>query len=250
MPVIKSNTSAGMLKEAIVLDLGDLGRQAAQLRIAAEAKAAQIISDAQAHAQKLVDGAEEKGFEQGRLAGYDVGLAQGLAQGAAQALEQAAQQLQQLHSAWTNAMRHWDEQRQDMQRQASQAVLDFALTFAQKLVHRVIETDQAVIVDQLHAALAHVLRSTEVSVRINPDDRPTLEQALPSLMADFTQCTHIHLVEDPSVGRGGCVLTYGQGQIDATIEKQLQRIISVLLPDPPQLTAADAQPLSLSPEPS
>ena len=32
------------------------------------------------------------------------------------------------------------------------------------------------------------------------------------------------------VGCGGCVVTYGQGQIDATIGRQIERVVDLLLP--------------------
>ena len=54
MPVLKQSGSRLAIKEAVVLDLGDLGRQAAQLRLAAEAKAAKIIGEAEKEAGQLV----------------------------------------------------------------------------------------------------------------------------------------------------------------------------------------------------
>ena len=44
-------------------------------------------------------------------------------------------------------------------------------------------------------------------------------------MAQFSQVEHVTLVDDEAVGRGGCVLGYGQGRIDASIETQIQRLV-------------------------
>jgi flagellar biosynthesis/type III secretory pathway protein FliH len=41
------------------------------------------------------------------------------------------------------------------------------------------------------------------------------------------------LRDDPLVERGGCVLSTGKGVIDATLEKQIERIADVLLPNSP-----------------
>ncbi|HEX7010489.1 MAG TPA: FliH/SctL family protein [Phycisphaeraceae bacterium] len=230
MPVIKASQTRPLIREAIVLDLGDLNRQARQLRQAAKEQAAQILAQAQQQAQQIIDSAHGRGFQEGKDAGYQEGLALGRQEGHAQALEQARQQLEQIQASWVELANQFDQQRQQMERQAQQAVLELSLKLARKLVHRVIEVDPSVVVDQLRQAVAHVLRPTDVKVHVHPADRPLLEEALPQLTATLGQLQHVQLVDDESVGRGGCLLSYGQGQIDATIQTQLQRIIDAILP--------------------
>src|SRR5690606_18935682 len=129
--------------------------------------------------------------------------------------------------------RQLDGQRRDLEREAKQMVIEFALKVAEKLVHRVIEVDPSVVTDQVAGALAHVLRPLEVIVRLNPEDQPILQEALPDLMDEFQRLEHVKLVEDAEVTRGGCVVTYGEGEIDATIETQIRRVIDLILPDGP-----------------
>lgn len=240
MPVLKANNAAPMIKEAVVLDLGDLGRQAAKLRRDAEARAARILDDAQRQAERMIAGAEEKGFEQGRGAGYEQGLAQGRQQGHAQALEQARGELEQLHATWSDVAGKLESQRRRLETEARQAVLTFALRMAEKLVHRTIEVDPTVIVDQIANALAQVLQPLDVAVRIHPEDRPLVEQAMPDLCNEFKHLTHIHLTDDTTISRGGCTLSFGQGRIDATIETQIARTVAMILPAKVQQTQAGA----------
>ena len=49
--------------------------------------------------------------------------------------------------------------------------------------------------------------------------------------AEFRGLEHVHLVDDASVTPGGCVVTSGQGVIDAQIDTQLRRIVELLVPD-------------------
>ncbi len=160
MSLIKSQNAAGLLKEAIVLDLGDLGRQAAKLQAAAHARARKTIADAQQEALLLVEGAHAKGLAQGHAEGLAQGTAQGLsegrAQGRAEALAQAAAQLQQLQKSWLAAGADWESRRDALEREARETALDLALTLAEKLVHRIIEVDRTVVVDQVGNALSHV----------------------------------------------------------------------------------------------
>lgn len=230
MAVLKANQHASYPKDAIVLDLGDLGRQAARLRMAAEAKAAAIVTKAEEEAARLVASAESKGFEQGRQEGFAKGLAEGREQGAKQALAEQAQQLAQVQAAWRDVAQQLENQRKQMDVEARQTVLEFALKLTERIVHRAIEVDRDVIVDQVASALAYVLRPLDVVVRIHPEDRPLLETAMPQLMEQFTHLQHVRLQDDPEVTRGGCVVTYGQGEIDATIETQIRRVVDLVLP--------------------
>ena len=114
--------------------------------------------------------------------------------------------------------------------EARQVVAEFALKMGERLVHRVIEVDPSVVVDQVAGALALVLRPLDVSVRVNPTDLAVISQALPQLLEEFDHLEHIHLAEDGNVSPGGCLVSYGQGQIDATIETQIRRVVDLILP--------------------
>jgi len=232
MAVIKNTEAAGMLKEAIVLDLGDIARQAAQIEAAACAKASQIEAAARDRAAQLTENAGAEGFEQGKAQGIEAGRDQGRQQGRLEAFKQAEDQLNQLHEAWATTGTQLEECRQNLEREAHQSMLELAMRLAEKIVHRTVQVDDTVVVDQVAAALGHVLGEYDVTVRISPDDRPMLEQAMPDLMDQFNRFEHIKLVDDDDVRRGGCMLGFGQGCVDATLDTQLRRIVELLMPEP------------------
>jgi flagellar assembly protein FliH len=246
MTVIKSAQSAPLLKDAIVLDLGDLSRQAEQVRAAAGKAARAILLSAQQEAQKLTGNARQEGLAQGLAEGRAQGLEQGRQQGRAEAITQSAAQLAKLQQAWTHAAEKWEAQRADMERQARQAVLELALRLGEKVTRRVVQVDPTVVADELANVLAQVLGTQDLSVRLNPLDRPTVEEALPQLLAKFPQFKHIHMVDDALVERGGCVVGCGQGSISAELDVQLGRLAQVLLPDGRAVAAMGGAPARLS----
>lgn len=231
MPVIKQNMQRVAMKEAVVLDLGDLGRQAARLRLQAEGRAERIVAAAEVEAKRIKESSVSKGFDQGLAAGHAEGLDQGRAEGKAEALADVSEKLALIQAAWAEAAREWDEHRKLLDRESRQAVLTFAIKMAERLVHRHITTDSTVVLDQVREALSHVLRPYDVSVSIHPDDRSLLEDAMPTLVAEFSQVQHLTLVENDQIKPGGCVVNYGQGRIDATIDTQIERIVEMLLPN-------------------
>lgn len=240
MPVIKGYTASGMTREAIVLDLGDLGRQAARLQAAAESKARKIIADAEQEAARLIEEARTKGLMEGRNEGVQRGIKEGREQGHKEALQQMTPQLQQLHEAWTLTLHEWQGQREAIEREARQSIVDISLVVAEKLVNRIIEVDASVIVDQVDQALSFILQPMDVMVKISPRDRAALDEALPQLRGEFAHLKNIILVEDAGLSPGGCVVTYGQGQIDASIETQLRRLVELMLPGQPLFNAETA----------
>ncbi len=230
MPVIKNHLAGSFVKDAIVLDMSDLRRQADQLMGAAKAKAQALIDDAQVQAKEIIRTSEADAKARGHEQGMAQGLDAGRKAGHAEALAKSQAQFQKLQQGWLGAAQAWDEQRVEMDRQARQVILQMSLLFAEKVVQRVIQVDPMVIVDQLAESLAYVMRPTDVSVQIHPADRPALEEAMPQLLSGMPHLQHVHLVDSDAISRGGCLISYGQGRVDATIEKQLARLVDLMIP--------------------
>lgn len=236
MAMIKSSQTDMMSHQAIVLDLGDLRHQADTMRRAAETEAQRIIADAESRASQLgLDAAQQgraQGYAEGKAAGHALGLEAGRKEGFEAALAQHKQALDQIQDAWVAAARKWDEQRRQMLQEARQSLLKLAVEMARKIVHRIPEFDPSIVVDQVAAAIEHVARPCDISIRIHPEDRPLLEAAMPKLIQGFSATRHVTLADDPAVARGGCVLQYGRGRIDATLDTQLKRLIETMLGNP------------------
>lgn len=241
MPVIKQQTASTFVRDAIVLDMSDLRAQADRIRSAAEAEAQRILADARTKAAELATASESEARQKGHELGLKQGLEEGRKSGHAEALSRSAAQLAQIQKAWVDAAAAFDAQRDAMERQVADAVLRLALVFAEKVVRRTAAVDSQTVVRQLSDAISYVLRPCDVKVSIHPDDRPVLEQAMPQLLAGLANLKHMQLIDDDSLSRGGCVLAYGQGRIDATIDTQLRRLVEMMLPDGATAPASAAE---------
>lgn len=229
MPVLKAQTFNPARKDAVVLDLGDLGRQAGRLKALAEQKASVILDAAQQEAARLTAGAEEVGRAQGHAEGFAQGLEEGRAQGKAEAVAAQREQIDALRDQWSTALSDFESHRASLEREARSAVLRLAVCLAEKVVHRAVSANPDAVVDQVRAALRLVMEPTQATLRVHPEDRAQVAEVLPELVAEFDLVEHAEAIADPGVARGGCVLTYGPGRIDATIETQLARLSELLL---------------------
>jgi flagellar biosynthesis/type III secretory pathway protein FliH len=238
MPLIKADQSVSMFKDAIVLNMNDVTEQAAQIKASAQQTAEKLIADARAKAQKVTDDHAEEGFEKGyadgfakgETEGFEKGNAKGLADGYAQAVAQAKTQFEPLVLAWDEAGRAWDAYHSQLDLDARDSVIELALRLAEKIIHRQLQVDPTVIVDQVTAALKNMTGATSLSIHINPDDRAVMMEVMPQLIETFGQFKSMRVVDDPNIGRGGCILIHEHGRLNATLDTQLRRAVELLLP--------------------
>ena len=242
MALVRMSEAAVMTRDAIVLDLGDLRRQGVRLIDAARAEAIRIEQDAQADRAQIIEGADKVGFEQGLARGLEEGRAAGIEQGTAQALAQVAGDLQKLSAGWAAALDAFTQTRERFQAEGQQDVVRLAALIAAKVCKRQIELDPLIVAVQMAEVLSLVLRPTRLQVACNPADRELLARALPTLTARTQHNVNVELIDDAALARGSCVarLADGGGQIDASIDTQLQRIVDVLLPQDTPAAGASA----------
>ncbi len=231
MPVLKSTHYRSANKEAVVLDLGDLGRQAAKLRQIAEAKAEAILAAAREEAAQLTANAAAQGDERGHAEGLERGLAEGRAKGEAEARQARDEALKQLERQWRDKLDSFDAAHTAFLREARSAMLQLAVRLGEKVAHRTAETDAEVVLDQARDVLARVLEPASIDLRCCPADHAVLKDALPGLRERFANVAGVELREDEGISPGGLVLRNGSGQIDARIETQLDRLAALLIAD-------------------
>lgn len=230
MAIIKNIMADRLLKEAVVLDLGDLKRQADDIMAKAIGEAETLLQDARQEAQRLVGEAEGKGHAEGYERGLMEGREAGREQARTESLDSFQDQYATLQENWNGALLRWENDRQAMLLEAKDDVLTFAFTLARKIVHRVVQQDASVVADQVRESLELLSRPSAVRILVHPEDVATIDDILPQLKETLSTCRHVELKSDDTVSRGGCIVRTEGGRIDATIEMQLQRMAETLLP--------------------
>ncbi|MHC4991292.1 MAG: FliH/SctL family protein [Planctomycetota bacterium] len=216
------------MENAVVLDLGDLAGQARRIVDQARLEADRIIEEARNQAQRL----EREAEAEAERRGHEQGLEQGRRAGREEVLATLRPQLEQLSRSWSEALDDWGHRRHEMMIEAQEDVVVFALEVARKVVHRMIETDGGRAATQVASALELLGHPSGAEVRVHPDDRPLVEEALPGLLGQIDRARDVRLRDDPTITRGGCVVRTAGGEVDATIETQLDRIAEALVRRP------------------
>lgn len=208
----------------------DVEQQANALLVRARQAAEQLIAEAQREAAGLKKAAHEQGLAEGRREGLARGADEGCAAGRKQALEEHKAQLTLAVDALASSAADMDASRGDLESAALEEVVALAVAVARRVTKRQGLIDPAVLCENLREAMRLVVHAADVKVAINPAQRATLDAALPVLRLDLPRLGHVELVDDASVEPGGCRVYAGGGQVDATLDEQLDRVVADLLP--------------------
>jgi len=187
------------------------------------------VLDAQRKSEHVFADAKESGYR----AGYESGYTEGVQAGNESAYKDSIEQFNQRHadvvSVMNKAVADIDEMKEDLKISAQKDLLDFAVTTASKLtfaigrIHR--ESAQA----NLRRALDLVDSKTDLVVRVNPRDVASMETFAKSVSKVVGASPALTIAEDDSIAPGGCKVEKWPSQIDATLETQVNEMVSLLV---------------------
>jgi flagellar assembly protein FliH len=209
----------------------DVEEQAKALLVRARLAAERLLAEAQREAAELKHNAHAEGFSEGKSEGLARGIQEGREAGKQQALDEHRAQLTQTVAALAAAMTDLEASRSELEAAALEEVVALAIAVARRVTKRQGTIDPAVLTENLREAMKLVVHGGDVKVAIHPAQRQALEAALPALRIEFPRLGHVELADDPAVEPGGCQIFAGGGQVDATLDEQLDRVVADLLPD-------------------
>jgi len=134
-------------------------------------------------------------------------------------------------NAVTAAVSQLEMSRHDLECSGINEVVKLAASIARRVTKLQAAIDPQVLIENLKEAMKLAIQAADVRIVINPDQRKVLLEELPRLQLHWPSVKHVELIDDPTVGPGGCRIITRQGEIDARIEEQLDRVIADLAPD-------------------
>lgn len=227
MGLIKSSNAPASLSP---FSMRDIEMQARAILEKARQQADTLLAAAQTAAESLKVEARAEGLEQGRLEGQAAGTEAGKEAGAAQALAEHQSALSAAFATLKAAVHNLEAQRVDLETTALSEVVELAIAVARRVTKRQGLIDPAVLTANLEEAMKVVVHSADVRIALHPDQKRTLDEALPKLRLQWPEVHHVELIEDGSICPGGCRVHCGQGEVSADLEGQLDRVVEDLLP--------------------
>ena len=154
-------------------------------------------------------------------------FAKGFAQGERAGAEAAAKRGEAMLRRLTQTLEEITGLREQMIKQTEEQMVRLALAVARRVVHREVTLDRDLLVAMARVALDRLGESAKVTVRLNPEDY----QATVGAQSAAWNGTHVSVVADARVARGGCRIDSDFGALDAGIDAQIQELAHALLGD-------------------
>jgi flagellar assembly protein FliH len=120
---------------------------------------------------------------------------------------------------------------------AEAEVVRLAMATAARILHREIEVEPAWMVDLVAAALREVPDRRGVVVRMHPEDAAVAREHQERIAAGIPGLDRLAIQDDPTLGKGACILASQGTRIDASVASSWERVTAALL------AAAPIQPL-------
>ncbi len=239
--VIKAGEAATLLKRLSTVDLADHLKEANKVVVAASQRAAKVVADAEARAEKVWESARQAGYD----IGYEEGRQTGMTSGHDDALCAATKRFEQEHATIVADMERVvseiDGIRKDLRIAAERDLLEFAVQIATRMTFSIGRLHREAVVENVRRAIRQVGEKTDLTIRLHPADRTFMETFADSMLKRLDVSDAVQLIEDASIAPGGCIVETDRTRIDATLETQVAQIVSLLLGDGSSQAADDDQ---------
>jgi flagellar assembly protein FliH len=180
---------------------------------AAQRQGAELVTAARDQAEQIAANA--------RAEGYETGYAEGVAR--------AERELQDLFRFAETAVREIADTRTRIIEESEDALVELAVQVASKVLQTSLEIEPRHVTGVLRGALRKAYVRDHVQVVCNPDDLALIEQASSDLAAQVGTLHNLELIGDRRITRGGVVVRTPGGDVDATLESQLDRLRHAML---------------------
>lgn len=167
---------------------------------------ADVMARALAEAEEIRERARTEGFELGRQ------------QGSEQARAESASAI----AALAEGMRQINETREDMAETLTTQAGELAMLTAEHIIAGAIAAEPQRVVDVVRGALRRLSDRRRVTMLVNPEDLEALQQSVGALQAELGGIEHLDVQADRRIARGGAIAQTAYGEIDASINAQLQ----------------------------
>lgn len=180
---------------------------------------ARLLAEANAEAEHIRERAREEGYAEGHAAGRADG-AEALA-AAITALGEAVEGVQALAGEVAVAV--------------ERDAIELALALAEKVLAASLKARPELVVDVVQGALRRVADRRRITVLVNPRDLEIVEAAIGDPASGIARQGHGSAIElfdlqgEERVGIGGAIVRTAEGEVDASVQTQLDRAREVVL---------------------
>ena len=134
-----------------------------------------------------------------------------------------------LVAAMQQAIAEIDAMKEDLRIAAEKDLLDFAVNVAGKLTFAIGRLHRESARANLRRAVELVGAATHVTIRVHPCELASMNTFAEALLRRSDASRAVSIVADDSLAAGGCQVEAGGTSVDASLETQVDELLSLLL---------------------
>ncbi|MEM6051504.1 flagellar assembly protein FliH [Erwinia sp. P7711] len=167
---------------------------------------------------------EQRGMEQGQAMGYQEGFRQGEKAGLAQGLADGIAQQQQLVSRFSMLINEFQAALDSLDSVIPARLVQLSLNAVRTMFGKHIVCDTSLLLQKIeHLLQENIQFINHVVLWVSEEDLPLVQQQLGEILAGHNWA----LRADESMVPGGCRITSEEGELDATLSTQWQRLCNL-----------------------
>lgn len=154
----------------------------------------------------------------------DVLRQEAFAEGRQAALEESEGRMGRAADALARGLEEISRLRESLLSGSSHDMLRLVMTVARQVVHAEISVHPEVVLRTVERALQAAVQADSHRLLVSPEDIALVKEKKPLFLASIHGLKNITIEADPSIAPGGCRLESELGEVDATVDGQLEEI--------------------------
>jgi len=149
-------------------------------------------------------------------------------EGFAEGLAEARARVEPALEAVAEAERQIRAREGDFLRAAERSAVELALAIAEKIVGGTVSARPETVLDVVGGALLRTESRHRLVIEVNPEDLELVSESADGLTARLGGVQRLDVIAERRVERGGCIVRTEEGEIDARIGSQLERLAELM----------------------
>ncbi len=227
--VIKAGEAGKLMRRLSTVDLADHLAEADAVIQAARHRADRIVTKAEKETESGLRDAKRTGYDKGFKEGREAGFIEGCEAARKETIERFEQEQAHVVGAIQQAVEAFDAMKQGVRIAAEHDVLQLAVQIATKLTYEIGRLDHESAKANVTRAIDLIGERTDMTIYVHPDDAEALRVFADTMMTGVERARSVRIMRDESLVRGGCRVSGGGTDIDASLDTQVEEVVSLLL---------------------
>ena len=156
--------------------------------------------------------------------GYQEGYELGVAEGKMAAEKQYEQLIQEMNELEKTAIEDYHKKLE----QSDHHIVDLSVNMAEKIIKEELATDPNLFLNIVIAAITEIKDQSQISIYVHPNNYQSLVKQKGELINTLDGDTKLSIFINKKMTENECLIEHPFGQIDASIDTQLQQIREIL----------------------